>query len=79
MTANLPTTHARIKDRVKELAAMVNLIDGETLAADINTTADRLAALMQRMHGGKWSIDIDHDTCFVAVCRDFPDEREVKR
>lgn len=54
-------------------------LTGASIAAEIRSAAERLVELMKLAHGGRWSIDIDHDTCFVSVARDFQDEPEAKR
>jgi hypothetical protein len=38
--------------------------------AEVEATAAHLEQLMRNIHGGLWSIDIDHETCFVSVARD---------
>lgn len=59
-------------------ALIQSVHDGVAVTEEIHATAERLRELMMLAHGGKWSIDISHEACFVAVCRDFPDEPEVK-
>ncbi|RWL21950.1 MAG: hypothetical protein EOR57_05805 [Mesorhizobium sp.] len=30
-----------------------------------------IAEAMREIHGGRWSVDIDHDDCFVLISRDL--------
>lgn len=38
----------------------------------IERNAAALAASLMAIHGGRWSVDIDHDDCFVLVSRELP-------
>lgn len=49
---------------------------GVAVVKEIQATAAHLAHLMRSVHGGHWSIDIDHETCFVSVARDFGERNE---
>lgn len=44
---------------------------GAAVVAEIQATAVHLEQLMRNIHGGRWSIDISHEACFVSVARDF--------
>ncbi len=44
----------------------------EDAVPEIEAAAAYLADLMRSAHGGAWSIDINHNTCFVVVSRNFP-------
>lgn len=44
----------------------------EGAVPEIEAAAEYLADLMRAAHGGTWSVDISHDTCFVVVARNFP-------
>lgn len=41
--------------------------DGEAVLREIEETAIKLSALLAQAHGGRWSIDINHRSCFVLV------------
>lgn len=43
----------------------------EGAVSEIEAAAEYLADLMRAAHGGAWSININHNTCFVVVSRDF--------
>lgn len=40
---------------------------------EVKVAASRLADLMSGIHGGHWSIDIDHVACFASVSRNLND------
>lgn len=62
-----PAVHPAIRRQLRQ---------GTTTVAEIQAAADHLADLMISVHGGAWSININHDTCFVIVARDFSDADE---
>lgn len=49
------------------------VVSGLAVTAEIQATAAHLEKLMRNVHGGRWSVDIDHETCFVSVARDVDD------
>jgi hypothetical protein len=46
-------------------------ISAEKLYSRLDREVSAVRRTMALIHGGKWSTDIDHDGCFVAVCRDW--------
>lgn len=44
----------------------------EGAVSEIEAAAEYLADLLRTAHGGAWNININHNTCFVVVSRDFP-------
>ena len=56
-----------------------SLTDGTEMLEEISVLSERLARLMQQIHGGSWRIGINHDSCFVSIARDFRDGRGAKR
>ncbi|RWJ00173.1 hypothetical protein [Mesorhizobium sp.] len=41
------------------------------IAKRICRDARSIAEVMSEIHGGEWSVDIDHDDCFVLISRDL--------
>lgn len=60
----------RNADTVSKLKSMVDDPPYEPVVA-IERSAARIAKEMRRIHGGRWSVDIDHYAGFVAVSRDW--------
>jgi hypothetical protein len=56
------------------VAKLCEMADGPPLepVVAIERAAARIADEMKMIHGGRWSIDIDHGACFVAVSRNWP-------
>lgn len=51
------------------------LIGGADLLAEAENAARYLSGIMQEIHGGDWSISVNHETCFAIVARDFSDKK----
>lgn len=50
-------------------AAAVNAEAGEDLFETVRRDAERLAASMQALHGGKWAFRVSHETGYASVSR----------
>lgn len=46
--------------------------DAAELKARIETAARELAGAMQELHGGDWSISINHESCVVMIAERIP-------
>lgn len=55
------------------------LVGRNDLLTDIEKVAAYLSDFMQEVHGGDWSISINHDHCFVTVARDFSEQASGKK
>lgn len=51
-----------LKGANSDISQLPNIIE-----RDARSIADAMASL----HGGEWSVEINHESCFVAVSRDF--------
>lgn len=67
--SNPVTTNAATMNALKSMAAAGNP-DGVVLS--IERAANRIAIEMAEIHGGEWTVNINHDACLVAVSRVFP-------
>lgn len=51
--------------------ALLGLRRAPSLTERAVAEAGRLAETMQAIHGGSWTVHIDHVSCLVAVSREF--------
>lgn len=53
-------------------AVIAEVAEGAPQSTDkVRQCAEMLAEAMRERHGGSWSIQVSHETGFVAVSRDF--------
>lgn len=45
------------------------LISAEAAMAEVRAAAEYLSGAMQRIHGGNWRIQIEHEDLFVMIAR----------
>lgn len=68
-----PALQARNHEAMTKLRGMAE--SPELTAEQLNTRLARevsaVANTMRLIHGGRWSTDVNHDACFVAVSRDW--------
>jgi hypothetical protein len=65
-----PRVRTRNVDTVAKLREMADDRPLEPVVA-IERAAARIATEMKAIHGGHWTIDINHDAAFVSVSRDW--------
>lgn len=53
----------------------LQLIVGTDLAAEVEQAARYLSELLKEIHGGDWRINVNHESCFVLVSRDFSETK----
>lgn len=62
--------------RDEEMAKLRAATSPQSRAAAISkliyTETHSIAEVMREIHGGEWSVEIDHDDCFVLISRDLP-------
>ena len=51
---------------------------GKNSAVELEHDARALMEKMRAIHGGRWSVDINHKTRFIAICYDG-EERPARR
>jgi hypothetical protein len=44
--------------------------NADGLLRNVDVLSTVLADVMQQIHGGRWSVDINHKSQFVAICQD---------
>lgn len=61
-------------DVMAKLRAVANSPQSRAAAITkrIHRDTRSIANIMTEMHGGVWSVEIDHDDCFVLISRDLP-------
>jgi hypothetical protein len=68
-----PPTEAPNERAMADLRAMAS---SRSTAAEkvhrIQRDSESIVATMKAIHGGQWSIAIDHEDCFVLIARDLP-------
>lgn len=58
------------EDALKELRAIANSPHTIGAIRRVQRDAELLKAALSDIHGGRWSIDINHRSCFVLIARD---------
>lgn len=58
------------EDAIEELRAIARSPQAGAIMRQIQRDALSLQSAMREIHGGRWSIDINHRSCFVLVARD---------
>lgn len=64
-----PTLQHATIDQMRNFAE--NEAAANMIMARVDADAQSVASTMEKIHGGNWSVDIDHDDCFVLISRDF--------
>jgi hypothetical protein len=67
-----PRNQTRNQRTLAKLRGMAAVTTAAAPIQKIQNLAEALGVEMRKAHGGTWSIDIDHDDCFVLISRDFP-------
>lgn len=64
---------ARNHDAMTKLRGMADspVLTAEQLNDRLAREVSAVAITMRLIHGGRWSSDVNHDACFVAVSRDW--------
>lgn len=64
---------ARNHEAMTKLRGMAEcpVLSADQLNARLAREVSAVEATMRLIHGGRWSTDINHDACFVAVSRDW--------
>jgi hypothetical protein len=65
-----PATNESAVAEMKEFAADETM-EIKLLLGRVEQNADSIAETMKKIHGGKWTVSINHDGCFVMVSKDF--------
>lgn len=65
-----PRRKARREDTMNRLRTIATSTNADSVMTRIQRDAEALMAGMSAIHGGRWSIDINHRSCFVLVARD---------
>lgn len=69
-----PRERARRDEEMAKLRAAATSPQSRAAAISkrIYTETRSIAEVMREIHGGEWSVEIDHDDCFVLISRDLP-------
>ncbi len=66
----IDNSHERAVDELKDFAADETL-EIKRLLGRVQRDAGSIAETMKKIHGGEWTVSINHENCFVIVAQDF--------